>query len=380
MVHKLADIREVLNFMSDNNPYRMPVEKMHSAKDIIKFQDDVKHGLITFAQPSQDPDPVSPYKGANIQDPVLETYLIGQSNLDFISDKVFRRFPVPKKIFKIPEMLHNEHLHLLDPLEVTSDWYTSPNYFQPRQYNSATAECERFQYGLKTNAEEMHDYADTGAILSQYMMDLGNRIQEALDLLKEWQGASLLMNAGSYAAGHTTALTGADCWNTSTGTPLTDIIAAIRMIKKIAKKTPNTLVMGYNTAQALKRNPEIIAEFNKFKWQKVALQAEEIDLQTIFSSYAPDLKIIVGEAEYIDDAGDSHYVWGDFCSIQYNDDAGYRSQGFCRNFLESNFPKVYATPFLNNTYYQHVRSYLQAVVVNTSGYLFTNCDNNGGIY
>ena len=73
----------------------------------------------------------------------------------------------------------------------------------------------------------------------------------------EIEVATLATTSGTYASGHVTALSGATKWSASTGTPVTDILAASDTIRKKIGKRPNKLTLSADAWTAIRVNAEV---------------------------------------------------------------------------------------------------------------------------
>ncbi|MBP5202295.1 major capsid protein [bacterium] len=130
-----------------------------------------------------------------------------------------------------------------------------------------------------------------------------------LDLQVEKEIADLVQNASNYAADHKKALTNTNCWDQSNGKPIADIKDAINVIRKSIGRKPNTLFLGAETFAILQENEAIL---EKLKYTKEGVVTEE-DLARIFKIE----KVVVGEAVWEDEEGNSHDVWDDVAILAY---------------------------------------------------------------
>jgi hypothetical protein len=140
-----------------------------------------------------------------------------------------------------------------------------------------------------------------------------NNLTKIVDLDLEVGAASTLFNAANFV-GMTAAPT--NKWDVSVvdGDPVTDVDTAVRAVQKEIGVKPNTMVIGAQVFDVLKRHPDLL---EMFKYTGKGILTLEM-LQQAFNIE----KILVGDAIYINSkAGQStvttDYIWGKSCAILY---------------------------------------------------------------
>ena len=191
----------------------------------------------------------------------------------------------------------------------------------------------------------------------------------------EIEVATLATTAGTYAAGHVLALSGATKWSATTGTPVSDISAASDIIRKKIGKRPNKLTLSADAWAALKLNPEVKSYLPSSQMGPVSLD----QLKTILNIE----EIVVGDAVWKDASGVGSDVWGNNAILAYvpkiggnGTDISLAEPGFgFTNVLEGH-------PFAETPYYDNgTKSWIYGatyerqpnVAYNEAAFLFTNC-------
>jgi len=197
---------------------------------------------------------------------------------------------------------------------------------------------------------------------------------DILALDYEIEVATLATTSGTYAAGHTTALSGGTKWSASTGTPVTDIRAAASVIRKKIGKRPNTLTLSPDARDAIIGNPEVRAYLPTTQMGPPTMD----QLKTILEVE----NIVMGDAVWKNNAGVGADVWGNNAILAYvpkmtgnNGDISLAEPGFgFTNVIEGH-------PFAETPYYESgLKSWVYGatyerqpnVAYNTAGFLFQN--------
>jgi hypothetical protein len=132
--------------------------------------------------------------------------------------------------------------------------------------------------------------------------------------------ASKVTTASNYASAYKTALTGADRWNQgATSDPIADVDTG----KAACFIEPNTMILGKEVWDKLKRHPAILdhvkggATVDKPSLVRPELVAEIFDLD----------QVLIGKAKYNSAnkgaTASYSYVWGKDCVLAYVDPAAY---------------------------------------------------------
>lgn len=211
------------------------------------------------------------------------------------------------------------------------------------------------------------NYLDVSRIAMKTASDI-------LGLDYEIEVATLATTSGTYAGGHTTALSGGTKWSASTGTPVTDYRAASSVIRKKIGKKPNTTILSPDAKDALMTNPEVRAYLPTTQMGPPTMDQLKVILEVE--------NIVVGDAVWKNNAGVGADVWGNNAILAYvpkmsgnGGDISLAEPGFgFTNVIEGH-------PFAETPYYESgLKSWvygatyerLPNVAYNTAGFLFQN--------
>ena len=189
----------------------------------------------------------------------------------------------------------------------------------------------------------------------------------------EIEVATLATTSGTYAGGHVTALSGATKWSASTGTPVTDILAASDTIRKKIGKRPNKLTLSADAWTAIRVNAEVKTYLSS-KQGPVSLD----QLKSILNLN----EVVIGDAVWMDAAGTGADVWGNNAILAYvptiggaGNDISLAEPGFgFTNVMEGH-------PYAESPYYDNsTKSWIYGatyerqanVAYNTAAFLFQN--------
>ena len=187
--------------------------------------------------------------------------------------------------------------------------------------------------------------------------------------------AGLATLPASYAGGHVQALSGGTKWSAATGTPVTDIRAAMEMIRKKTGKRPNKLVLSADAHEALIANQEVRGYLPTSQLGTATLD----QIKTILN--IP--KIVMGDAIWVDANDVGQDIWGNNAILAYVPSLG--ASGSDVNLAEPAFGwtnVLEGHPFAETPYYENAnKSWIYGatferranVATNTAGFLFQNC-------
>ena len=190
----------------------------------------------------------------------------------------------------------------------------------------------------------------------------------------EIEVATLATTSGTYASGHVTALSGATKWSASTGTPVTDILAASDTIRKKIGKRPNKLTLSADAWTAIRVNAEVKTYLSSTQQGPVSLD----QLKSILNLN----EVVIGDAVWMDAAGTGADVWGNNAILAYvptiggaGNDISLAEPGFgFTNVMEGH-------PYAESPYYDNsTKSWIYGatyerqanVAYNTAAFLFQN--------
>ncbi len=307
------------------------------------------------------------------QNPILTNLMLGLGQGTMIAEKLFPRLPQALSSVQLVK-LADERLRRYNlrrapggatkriDIKFEGKTYTvEQNAVEvplPRELIREADEARKLNVG---------SYLDISRIAMVTAMDV-------LGLAYELDVAELATTAGSYAAGHVLALTGATKWSAPTGTPVTDIRAASDVVRKKIGKRPNKLTLSADAFTAITTNAEV-----KGYLPTTNLGPATLDQLKVILNVA---SIEVGDAVWIDASDVGQDVWGNNAILAYvpsiggnGTDISLAEPGFgFTNVLEGH-------PFAETPYYENSqKSWIYGatferkpnVAYNTAGFLFTN--------
>ena len=157
--------------------------------------------------------------------------------------------------------------------------------------------------------------ANADAVLKLEQMKTAKLVNR-MQLRREKAVADVLFATGTFT--HTAALSGADCWDKDTSSPVAKVAAAVTAVRSYCGLEPNSLVIGAAVWDALKLHPDIT--------QRVAglVAGTPATLAQAAAALGVD-RVVVGKAIYntAAEGATASYsqVWGKYASICYIDPA-----------------------------------------------------------
>lgn len=243
--------------------------------------------------------------GARVVDVILSEISQGYTNAEFVGNRLFPVVPVNVSGGKI--------------IEFNKDSFKL--YSLRRAPGASTKEVEFGYLGkpytlvqdsakVKVPFEHLRDAA-VGAGL-----DLGaESVQTGMDVITlalEYEQAQLATNAANYATSNKVALTGAAKWS-ATGNPIADIETAKEAIRQQCAVRPNVMVMSPQAFKACKTNSNVLSQLAFAANKDInAAQITPLMLGGLFG-----MDVVVGDAIYVDDAGNTQDIWGNAVVLAY---------------------------------------------------------------
>ena len=302
-------------------------------------------------------------------DPILTGLAQGISNEAFVSEKLLPTLFVPKQTGKYPEF-GKEHMKVHDTVRALKD---------PMVKQMPTEDWTMQSFNLKEYALEIPiDHLEIEAAseitdLEAYYLDV---VMQSLLLTQEYNRVQLLTTSGNYASGHSSALSGTDCWDNASSKPLTQLKDAIATIRSKTAQYPNTLILGQASYAALQEHSTLI---EKMKYSQLAVVTEDL-ISAMISTRENSIDVSVGSGLYVDPAtGNVVDLWGDVAILAYVPKTArakrskYESS-FGYTFTQSGYPmgaKV-VTDYGLTSKVAAFLMYEAKIAKNTAGYLFTN--------
>lgn len=307
------------------------------------------------------------------QNPILTSLLLGLGQGQMIAERLFPRLPQALSSVSLAK-LGDERLRRYN-LRRTPGAATK---MVEIQFEGVTYKVDMYSVDVPMPRELIREADESRRLNVGNYLDVSRiamaTANDVLGLDYELEVAGLATTAGTYDAGHVTALAAGTKWSAGTGTPVTDIRAAANTIRKKIGKRPNTLMLSADAKQAVETNPEV-----KGYLPNTQMGVPTLDqLKKIFEVD----EIIVGEAVWKNNAGVGADVWGNNAVLAYvpkiggnTADISLAEPGFgFTNVLEGH-------PFAETPYYKHeLKSWIYGatferranVAYNTAAWLFQN--------
>jgi Phage major capsid protein E len=308
------------------------------------------------------------------QSQVLTNLLLGMSQGNFIAERLFPRLPQALSAITLAQLgderfkrynLRRAPGTVTKRIEVNYQGksYTVDQYAVevpiPREVIRESDESRRLNVGSHLDISRIAMTTASDILLLDYEMDV----------------AALATTPTTYAAGHTLALTAGTKWSASTGTPVTDIRAASRIIRKKLGQRPNTLALSDDAYSCLITNAEVRGYLPNTQMGPATVD----QLKTILDVSS----IVRGDATSKDAAGVGQDVWGNNAILAYVPSLGGADSGSISlaepafgftNVLEGH-------PFAETPYFENsTKSWIYGatyerrpnVAYNTAAFLFQN--------
>jgi hypothetical protein len=164
-----------------------------------------------------------------------------------------------------------------------------------------------------------------------------NTVLNVVQLDREISQAESARNAATYANTNKAALAGADKWSNGDSKPDEQVSDAKEVIRKRTGRRPNTLSIGATVAAKLKVHPRVIGRF------ATKAEASPVITDTMLAQFFDVPQVLVGDAIYDDDAGESVDVWGGDAILAYvpaKGQAGMRVPAFGYTYRLNGHPFV----------------------------------------
>lgn len=307
------------------------------------------------------------------QNPVLTGLLLGKSQGGFIAEQLFPRLPQALSSITLAQ-LDDERFKRYNlkrapgtatkriEINYAGKTYTIDQYAVevpiPRELIRESDESRRLQVG---------NYLDISQIAVTTAHDI-------LALDYEIDVSILATTSGTYASGHVLALAGATKWSATTGTPVTDILAAVNTIRKKLGRKPNTLTLSADAYLALSTNAQVKTYLSSLQVGPASMD----QLKTILN--VPN--IVVGEAVMQDASGVGSDVWGNNAILAYVPSIGGSGSDISLAEPAFGFTNVMeGHPYAESPYFDNkTKSWIYGVTYerrpniayNTAGFLFQN--------
>lgn len=126
----------------------------------------------------------------------------------------------------------------------------------------------------------------------------------------EYEIATLVTTASSYASAHKTTLSGSTQWSHASSTPIADIETARQTIMSAIGQVPNVLLLGKPAFKALKTNAQVLSILKT--------TADKVVTPQLLAQIFEVEKVVVGTAVQKTNAAVASDIWGDFALLTYS--------------------------------------------------------------
>lgn len=308
------------------------------------------------------------------QSQILTNLLLGMGQGKFIAESLFPRLPQALNSITLAQ-LGDERFkrYNLRRAPGTSTKRVEINY------KGKTYTVDQYAVEVPMPREAIRESDESRRLNVGNYLDISriamNTASDILALDYELDVATLATTATTYAAGHSLALSAGTKWRASTGTPVTDISAAIDIVRKKIGMRPNTLALGNDAYTALIANAQVRGYLPNTQLGTATME----QLKTILD--VPN--IVRGDAIFADASGVNQDIWGANAILAYVPTIGGAGGGSISlaepafgftNVLEGH-------PFAETPYFENsTKSWIYGatyerrpnVAYNTAGFLFQN--------
>jgi Phage major capsid protein E len=308
------------------------------------------------------------------QSPILTNLLLGMGQGKFIAESLFPRLPQALNSITLAQ-LGDERFkrYNLRRAPGTSTKRVEVNY------KGKTYTVDQYAVEVPMPREVIRESDESRRLNIGNHLDISriamNTASDILALDYELDVATLATTATTYAAGHSLALSAGTKWRASTGTPVSDIRAAIDVIRKKIGMRPNTLALSNDAFTALIANTEVRGYLPNSQLGPATVD----QLKTILDVS----NIVRGDAIFTDAAGVGQDIWGNNAILAYVPTIGGAGGGSI-SLAEPAFGFTNVLdghPFAETPYFENsTKSWIYGatyerrpnVAYNTAGFLFQN--------
>jgi hypothetical protein len=308
------------------------------------------------------------------QNPILTSLLLGMGQGTMVAEKLFPRLPQTLSSVNLAK-LGDERLRRYNLRRAPGSATKRVNI----KYEGVTYSVDQYSVEVPMPRELIREADESRKLNVGNYLDVSTiamaTANDILGLDYELECAELATNVGTYASGHVLALAGATKWSAPTGTAVTDIRAAIDLVRKKIGKRPNQLTLSADAMSALETNAEVRSYLPSTQQGPATL----LQLKDILKMD----NIVMGDAVWVDETDTGRDVWGNNAVLAYvpsisaggtpNISLAQPAFGFT-NVIEGH-------PFAETPYYENShKSWIYGatferrpnVAYNTAGFLFTN--------
>ncbi len=161
--------------------------------------------------------------------------------------------------------------------------------------------------GATTPLEHVDEAAEVPEI--DLLMESVDTVNAVIALDREINQATVARDASKYASTNKVTLSGTAKWSDPASNPAADIEEGKEVIRSRTGKRPTTLTLGATVASSLRVHPKVLARFENVTADFVsdAMLKQFFDVE----------QLLIGDAIYDDDAGQTVDVWGADALLSY---------------------------------------------------------------
>lgn len=308
------------------------------------------------------------------QNPILTSLLLGRGQGTMIAEKLFPRLPQALSAISLAQM-GDERFKRYNLRRAPG----TPTKRVEIKFEGKTYSVEQYSVEVPIPRESIREADESRRLNVGNYLDISRiamaTASDILGLDYELDVATLATTSGSYAAGHVLALAAGTKWSATTGTPVTDILAASNVIRKKIGKRPNKLMLSADAELALTTNAQVKSYLPNTQTGPASLEQLKVILKVS--------EIVVGDATWVDGAGVGQDVWGNNAVLAYSPGIGGNTTADI-SLVEPSFGftnVIEGHPFGETPYYENgLKSWIYGatferrpnIAYNTAAFLFQN--------
>ena len=240
---------------------------------------------------------------ARIIDPVLTTAARGYHNADHIYPVLFPTVTVPARGGQRIEFDRT------DFRKVNS-----------RRAPGASTARVRFGHEGAKFALEQHrlegalPIEDAQEAMAVPGIDLGMRtvdgVQALVSLAREIHAGEIASDQASYSADHVLAVAAGSKWDEAGSNPTLNVVDAVEQIRSKTGQRATTVVLGPRVYKAVRVHAAVLQQIRYDGGKQIATKDDLAKLWDVD-------RVVVGDAIWVDDANETHDVWGNVAIVAY---------------------------------------------------------------
>lgn len=272
---------------------------------------------------------------AAVVDPILSTYARGYRNSEFVAQTLFPRVTVPNRSMRV--------------LKFGKEAFRTMN-----TRRAPGADKKRVQYGYASDPISLVQDALEGVVPIEHQeeamsvpgIDLGQgavqMVLDVVDLGLELDCATMARNAANYGSNNKVTLTTTARWTQSASTPQADVDAGKEAVRRFIGRYPNTMVMGPNAFNALRRHAAVKEQFKYTGRDSITAE--------MLAAFFDVRRVVVGKGVYLPetaaDTAQATDIWGDDVILAYVPEAeNFQVPSYGYTYELNGYPQVEAPYF-----------------------------------